>query len=121
MSITGLSVNLLLLHALAHVCFPRVRQSTRKFCQLSYFNPATRKYALGWDDTYIVVYSIIVLTGMRAATLDYLLAPLAQLAGVNKKKDKVRFAEQAWVLIYYSAFWLLGMVRSEKCKTQTKN
>ena len=110
MSIKGLSVNLLLLHALAHVCFPRVRHSTRKFYQLSYFDSSSGKYALGWDDIYMVIYSIIVLTGLRAATLDYLLAPLAQLAGVTKKKERVRFAEQAWVLVYYSMFWSLGMV-----------
>ena len=107
----GLSVNLLLLHALTHICFPRARQSTRKFYQLSYFNPKTEKYALGWDDFYIVVYSIIALTGLRAFTLDYILAPLAQLAGVSKGKEQIRFAEQGWVLIYDSVFWSLGMVR----------
>lgn len=103
-------MNLVLLHALAHLCFPRARQSTRKFFQLSYFNPDTGKYGAGWDDFYMVVYSIIVLTGLRAGILDYLLMPLAQLAGVHKKKDKVRFAEQAWILIYDSVFWTLGMV-----------
>ncbi|KAL9128444.1 MAG: hypothetical protein Q9217_002877 [Psora testacea] len=105
----GLSVNLLLLHALAHICFPRARPSTRKFYQLSYHNPRTGKYAVGWDDFYMVIYSIIMLTGLRAATLDYVLVSLAQILGVTKKKEKARFAEQAWVLIYDSVFWSLGM------------
>lgn len=96
---------------MTHICFPRARQSTRKFHLLSYHNPETGKYALGWDDFYMVLYSIIVLTGLRAATMDYALMPLAQLAGVTKKKEKVRFAEQAWVLIYDSTVFSLGMVR----------
>lgn len=107
---SGLSVNLLLLHAMAHICFPRIRQSTRRFYQLSYYNPDTGKYAAGWDDIYMVLYSIVALTGLRAFTLDYVLAPLAGMLGIKKRKDKSRFAEQGWVLIYYTAFWSLGMV-----------
>ena len=42
--------------------------------------------------------------------LDYVLSPLAQLAGIAKRKEKDRFAEQAWILIYSSASWSLGMV-----------
>lgn len=108
--IPGLSVNLVLLHAMAHICFPRLRQTTRRFYQLSYYNPDTARYAAGWDDFYIVLYSIIALTGLRAFTLDYVLTPLAGLLGIAKRKDKVRFAEQGWVLIYYTTFWSLGMV-----------
>lgn len=107
----GLSVNLLLLHSMTHICFPRARHRTRKFLQLSYYNRQSEKYALGWDDLDIVLYWIIVLTGLRAVTMDYLLVPLAQLVGVTKPKERVRFAEQAWIFIYYSAFWWLGIVR----------
>ena len=49
-------------------------------------------------------------TGIRALAMDYVLFPLGQLLGLEKKKDKTRFAEQAWVLIYDTAFWSLGMV-----------
>ena len=106
----GLSINLVLLHALTHISFPRARHSTRKFYQLSYYDPATGKYAAGWDDLYMVLYSIIVLTGLRAATLDYILLPLAHSSGVTRRKEKIRFAEQAWILVYGSIFWSLGMV-----------
>ena len=58
----------------------------------------------------MVIYSIVVLTGLRAGTMDYILLPLAQVAGVRKKKDQVRFAEQGWVLIYDTTMWILGMV-----------
>lgn len=41
--------------------------------------------------------------------MDYALAPLAAICGIDKKKAKVRFAEQAWILIYYTMFWSTGM------------
>ena len=59
----------------------------------------------------MVLYWIIVFTGLRATVMDYLLVPLAQQFGIGKRKEKVRFAEQAWILIYYGVFWSLGMVR----------
>jgi hypothetical protein len=108
--IAGLSINLLLLLFLTHLCYPRARHHTRKFFELSYYNESRDRYALGWDDIFLVFHWIVVFTGLRAATMDYILSPLAQWAGLNKKKEKVRFAEQAWVLIYYGVFWSLGMV-----------
>ena len=58
----------------------------------------------------MVCFWIISFTGLRVAVMDYVLVPLAQNSGIAKKKKKVRFAEQAWVLIYYGSFWSLGMV-----------
>lgn len=58
----------------------------------------------------MVYYWIVVLTLVRAAILDYVLSPLAQFAGIAKRKERDRFAEQAWILIYSSASWSLGMV-----------
>lgn len=42
--------------------------------------------------------------------MDYILIPYAQWAGIHKRKAKIRFAEQAWLLIYYAVFSPLGMV-----------
>ena len=42
--------------------------------------------------------------------MDYVLVPLAQLAGIGKKKEQIRFAEQAWIFVYSSTLWSLGMV-----------
>lgn len=53
----------------------------------------------------------MIFTGLRVAFMDYVLHPLAALWGVKNKKDKVRFVEQAWLLVYYSGFFTLGMVR----------
>ncbi|KAI4098751.1 MAG: hypothetical protein L6R37_006307 [Teloschistes peruensis] len=105
----GLAANLLTLLAMTHMSFPRARHHTRKFFALSYYNPETANYALGYDDLFFVGFWIVVITGLRAAVMDYLLAPLAQVIGLSKKKEKTRFAEQAWVLIYDSIFWSLGM------------
>ncbi len=68
-------------------------------------------YTLGQDDIFIVSCWIVVLTGLRAAVMDYALVPIAQAAGIKKQKERVRFAEQAWVFIYSAFFFSLGMVR----------
>ena len=105
-------MNLLLLLALTHMCFPRSRRQTRKFFELNYYDSSTGRYAVGWDDFFTVSFWIIVFTGLRVVVMDYVLVPLAQHSGIAKKKKKIRFAEQAWVLIYYGSFWSLGMVGS---------
>lgn len=107
---SGLSINLLLLLALTHLCFPRARRRTQKFFTLSYYDPSTGLYMQGWDDLSLVTFWIVVFTGLRAGVMDYVLKPYARWGGVEKPKARVRFAEQAWLLLYYSVFWTLGMV-----------
>jgi acyl-CoA-dependent ceramide synthase len=58
----------------------------------------------------MVSFWIVVFTGLRAAVMDYVLIPLAKRGGVKTERDQTRFTEQAWLLIYYSVFWPLGMV-----------
>lgn len=58
----------------------------------------------------MVSFWIVVFTGLRVAVMEYILAPLAQYGGIRMGKDKLRFAEQAWMLTYYCVFWTLGMV-----------
>jgi acyl-CoA-dependent ceramide synthase len=108
----GLSINLLVLLGLTHLCLPKARPQTRKFLELSYQNPSSAEYALGWNDSYMVLYWIVLFTGLRASAMEYVLIPFAQWANIEKKKDLTRFAEQAWLLIYYSVFWSIGMVRT---------
>jgi very-long-chain ceramide synthase len=99
-----------MLLALTHMCFPRARRHTRKFFELSYYNADTGEYRAGWNDAFMVIYWIVIFTGLRAAFLDYILMPLAKKGGVKTERDCTRFAEQAWLLVYYSVFWTLGMV-----------
>ncbi|KAF8862621.1 longevity assurance proteins LAG1/LAC1 [Acephala macrosclerotiorum] len=105
----GLSINLLMLLFLTHLCFPRARRHTRKFFELSYYNPESGEYCAGWNDAWMVLYWIVVFTGLRAAVMDYLLMPMAKKGGIATAKNQTRFAEQAWLLIYVSVFWSLGI------------
>ncbi|KAL1859514.1 hypothetical protein VTK73DRAFT_7589 [Phialemonium thermophilum] len=105
----GLSFNLLTLLLLTHGCMPRARPYTTKFFTLAYRNPDTGNYGMGSSDGYLVAFCIVLFTGLRAATMEYLLAPFAKRRGIEKKKDITRFCEQAWLFIYYVAFWTLGM------------
>ncbi|KAM0252325.1 hypothetical protein ACHAQJ_007763 [Trichoderma viride] len=105
----GLSLNLLALLFLAHACIPRARIHTTKFFHLSYFNEHTGKYATGKDDICLIAFFIVLFTGLRAGTMEYILAPFARLNGISKRKDMTRFSEQAWLLIYYAVFWPTGV------------
>lgn len=102
-------MNLLSVLFFVHLFFSDARHHTSKFFQISYYNPRTGTYALGWDDIFFVFYWIIVFTGARCAIMDYVLTPLATWCGISKKKTKVRFAEQSWITLYYTLFWGTGM------------
>lgn len=108
--ILGLSVNLLLLLTLTHICFPKARRHTHKFVELSYYNPESGRYTSGWDDVWIVTFWFVLLTGLRAAVMDFVLKPMARWGGISNPKDVVRFAEQGWLLFYVPASWSIGMV-----------
>lgn len=105
----GLSFNLLALLFLAHTFIPRARIHTHKFFHLAYHSPDTHRYGIGFDDAYLVTFCIVLFTGLRAGVIEYILAPFARLQGVTKRKVLTRFSEQAWLLVYYSVFWTLGM------------
>ncbi|KAK0655076.1 TLC domain-containing protein [Cercophora newfieldiana] len=104
----GLSFNLIALLFLAHG-MPRAREHTGKYFSLAYHNPETGKYGIGWDDGYLILFCMVLFTGLRAATMEYILAPFAKANGIEKRKDLTRFSEQAWLLVYYSVFWTLGL------------
>ncbi|KND87728.1 Sphingosine N-acyltransferase lag1 [Tolypocladium ophioglossoides CBS 100239] len=105
----GLSFNLLALLFLAHSFIPKARIHTRKFFHLAYYNEETARYGIGSDDAYFITFCIVLFTGLRAGTMEYILAPFARLQGVTKRKTLTRFSEQAWLFVYYSVFWTLGM------------
>lgn len=106
---TGLSFNLIALIFLAHMFIPKARPHTSKFFTLSYYDPATEKYAIGPNDYYFISFCVILFTGLRAGTMEHVLAPLARQWGISKRKEITRFSEQAWMLIYYCVFWTLGL------------
>jgi acyl-CoA-dependent ceramide synthase len=107
--LAGIALYLLSTLFTVHFMFPSARHYTAKFYKISYYNARTAKFALGWDDIFFIFYWIIVFTGMRAFVMTYILTPLAAGLGIEKKKAKTRFAEQAWILIYPGVFWSIGM------------
>ncbi|KAH7091655.1 TLC domain-containing protein [Paraphoma chrysanthemicola] len=105
----GISVNLLSLLFLTHIFFPRARSRTSKFFRMSYYNPETQMYGCGTDDLPFVALWSVIFTGVRVVVMEYLLDPLARLGGIRTKKGLDRFKEQAWLIVYYTASWSLGM------------
>jgi acyl-CoA-dependent ceramide synthase len=114
-SSTGLAFNLIALIFLAHMFIPKARAHTQKFFYLTYFNPKSNNYAHGADDCYFIFFCIVLFTGLRAWSMEYLLAPLGKYMGIAKRKDLTRFSEQGWMLMYYIVFWNLGMVGWSPC------
>jgi hypothetical protein len=103
------AITLAIMHGL-HLLVPRLQPTTQKLFQVSYYNSATGSYGKGPDDAYLVFYWIVMFTFLRATAVDYIFMPFARRGGISTKKDLIRFAEQAWLLVYYSVFWTLGMV-----------
>jgi acyl-CoA-dependent ceramide synthase len=89
---------------------PRSREYTSKFVTLAYRNSHTGDYGVGIDDSYFIAFCIVLLTGLRAATMEHVLAPFAKYLGVSSRKDIVRFSEQGWLFVYCTCVWSTGMV-----------
>lgn len=98
----------------AHYLLPKSQAYTSKFFTLQYFNPQTKAYGAGFDDVYFVLFIVVLLTGLRAAAMEYFLAPFAKYMGLRKKKEVTRFSEQAWLVIYCCTFWSIGFVRAHR-------
>ncbi|KAJ5149514.1 Sphingosine N-acyltransferase, partial [Penicillium atrosanguineum] len=104
-----LSFNLIAILFFIHLCLPKDRPYTSAFFSLSHYNTNTGNFGLGGGDFFFLGSCIILFTGLRASCMEYLLEPLARQWGVWKKKEVIRFSEQAWLLCYYSIFWTLGV------------
>jgi acyl-CoA-dependent ceramide synthase len=89
---------------------PRARGHTAKYFTLAYQNPESGEYGVGKDDAYFMTFCVVLFTCLRAASMEHVFAPFAKAMGVVKRKDVTRFSEQAWLLVYYSYFWSLGLV-----------
>lgn len=112
----GLSVNLSALLFLTHASLPRARPYTRRFFTLSYPSEThPGQYGNGFDDAYLILYCLVLLTGLRASVMEYVLAPFAKWHGIERKKRITRFAEQGWLSIYATLSWGFGLV-CESCE-----
>ncbi|QIW99903.1 hypothetical protein AMS68_005421 [Peltaster fructicola] len=104
----GISLNLLFLLGMTYAFFPSLRERLTPFFTLQYALRSGLHYQ-GPQDTWIVLGYIVLFTGMRAACMDYMLIPFARVCGIRKKKAQIRFAEQAYLLLYYTVIWTWGM------------
>jgi acyl-CoA-dependent ceramide synthase len=93
----------------AHNLYPSLRSYTAPFFEMAYYQPSTGLYIHGRDDLYFVISAILAFTAVRAIFIDWIFRPLAKSVGL-KRKASIRFAEQAWLLVYYATFWVFGMV-----------
>lgn len=105
----GLSLNLILLLILTHVLFPSLRSYTTAFFTVSYSTETSGLYAQGPRDLYLVASFVVFFFAARASLLEYVFLPLAATCGIKKRKGRVRFAEQAYVLLYYGFYWAWGV------------
>lgn len=104
----GISVTILAMIFAVHNLYPSLRPYTAPFFQLSHYQPSEGLYVQGWDDIYYVIGSAIGFTAVRAVAIDWIFRPIARYGGL-KRKPSIRFAEQAWLLVYYGFFWSFGM------------
>lgn len=105
----GLSLNLILLLALTYALFPSLRARVEPFFAPQYaLGPGV--YGQGAADVWIVLGLVVFFTALRALCLDYLFAPLADASGIRKRKGRIRFAEQSYLILYYVVFWTWGLV-----------
>lgn len=66
-------------------------------------------YALGSLDLATVSGFIVAFTVFRALMLSRVLGKMARLCGVKKERAQIRFAEQSYLLLYYSVYWTWGL------------
>jgi acyl-CoA-dependent ceramide synthase len=106
----GLSLNFIILLGMTYLLFPSLRPTTKAFFALSYpAADAPGLYSQGPKDLYLVASCVIYFTAFRAFMLDYVLTPLAGICGIGRRKGRVRFAEQSYMLLYYAIYWFWGL------------
>lgn len=103
----GLSINAMLVVTMSYFLFPELQDKAGGFFILSYLRDG--EYGIGPRDLMLVLGFIVFFTAVRAAALDFLLMPLAGRLGVAKIRTRVRFAEQSYMIIYYTLYWSWGL------------
>lgn len=109
--VLGISLTILTMIFAVHNLYPSLRPYTMPFLQLPHYDTTKGAYVQGWNDIYFIISSILAFTAVRAIVIDWIFEPIARNKGL-KRKPAIRFAEQAWLLVYDSTFWSYGMVRT---------
>ncbi|POY74314.1 hypothetical protein BMF94_2508 [Rhodotorula taiwanensis] len=85
------------------------RSIPARFLHLSFRQPGTDLYFKGRDDGFLIAWWVIAFCFLREATMRWGLRPLARWSGIRSSRAVVRFAEQGWLLVYYSFSWSIGI------------
>ena len=92
---------------LSYLLFDDLRDMTGEFFMLSY--PLEGVYGIGPHDLKLVFGFMTLFTAARVAVMDYVLKPLAVELQILKPKTQTRFAEQSYMIVYYTVFWSWGL------------
>lgn len=69
-------------------------------------------YSAGLDDAYGVFFLAASLVALRKVTQEVVFGPLADFLQI--KKDKIKFKQNGWVLIYYASSFTWGLILLRK-------
>ncbi|KAG0253512.1 sphingosine N-acyltransferase lag1 [Mortierella polycephala] len=83
------------------------------FLVLQNRDPITGLYSKAWSDLNFIFFWIVLFTFLRALVMTKILKPIATRCGVRREHQRIRFQEEGWVCLYYSASWTLGMASVE--------
>ncbi|EEP80781.1 conserved hypothetical protein [Uncinocarpus reesii 1704] len=104
----GISLTILTMIFAVHNLYPSLKPYTVPFLSLPHYQPENGLYVQGSDDVYFISSSVVALVAIRAILIDWIFQPLARYMGM-KPKTSLRFAEQGWLLVYYTVFWSYGL------------
>lgn len=104
----GFCINIILVVLISYYLFPELRGRMGGFFMLSY--PSDDLYGIGPQDLKLVLGCVVFFTAARAAILDHVSGPLAAKLGVIKTETRTRFAEQSYIIVYYTLFWSWGLL-----------
>ncbi|GAA5920354.1 hypothetical protein JCM6882_004539 [Rhodosporidiobolus microsporus] len=76
---------------------------------LSFRQPNTDLYYKGRDDAYFIGYWVVLFLFAREALMRWVFEPFARFCGIWSRRLVVRFAEQAWLIVYYLASFSVGI------------
>lgn len=92
-----------------HTFVPSARRYTQLFYELPYYD-VNGQYLQGSDDALFVLGWLVMVTAVRATIIEGVYQFVTWLR-LMPHKACMRFAEQAFLLVYYGTSFSLGMVR----------
>ena len=108
----AVSWTIILAVASIHSLIPPARPFTQHFIQLPYY-VGGGWYLQGADDALFILGWLILMTAIRASTIEGIYQFVTRFRLVSRKQ-RMRFAEQGFLLLYSGTSFSVGMVGSPK-------